>query len=243
MTELEGALGVTLNDRGLLDLALSHRSWAYEAGGAPTNERLEFLGDAVLALVVTDEVYHTMPDEPEGRLAKLRAAAVSTSSLATMARSLGVGEAVKLGRGEEQSGGREKDSILADTLEALIGAVYVDQGMDAAAKTVRSLFSGLIVELAERGESLDHKTALQELTAAELSLMPTYELAEEGPDHDKRFTAWAVVDGEALGRGSGRSKKESEQQAAREALGALTARLARERASARAAAGEDGTEE
>jgi ribonuclease III len=219
-------LGVRFADPALLELALTHRSHAFEAGGLPTNERLEFLGDAVLGLVVTDRIYHRFPDAPEGRLAKIRAAAVNTRSLAAVARALGVGAQVRLGRGEEQSGGRDKDSILADTMEALIGAVYLDQGMDAAAGAVTRLFDVLLDDIAHRRESLDYKTSLQELTAAARGTLPVYELEEEGPDHRKRFSATAVVDGEALGSGYGRSKKEAEQEAAREAYRHLRARLA-----------------
>ena len=225
MTPLESALGVTFHDAALLDLALSHRSWAFEAGGLATNERLEFLGDAVLGLVITDRVYGALPDAAEGRLAKLRAATVNTQSLAGIARQLGLGSVVKLGRGEEQSGGRDKDSILADTLEAVIGAVYIDQGMDVASELVHRLFDNLVDELARSKDALDHKTSLQELSAAELQTLPSYELSEDGPDHEKRFTARAVVNGEVLGAGEGRSKKEAEQAAAREALAALAARV------------------
>ncbi len=221
---LEHALGVDFADGALLDLALAHRSWAFEAGGQPTNERLEFLGDAVLGLVITDRVYRALPEAPEGRLAKLRAATVSATTLASVARGLGVGEAVKLGRGEEQSGGRDKDSILADTLEALIGAVYLDRGLDAATALVHRLFDGIVDELQSAKGALDFKTALQELSAAELSTLPAYELSEEGPDHEKRFTAVVRVGGESLGSGQGRSKKEAEQAAARRALDALAAR-------------------
>ncbi len=231
-TDIENALGLTFIDRGLLDLALTHRSWAFEAGGLPTNERLEFLGDAVLGLVITDQVYKSLPDDPEGRLAKLRAAIVNTGSLAEVARHLRVGGQVKLGRGEEQSGGRDKDSILADTLEALIGAVYLDQGIEAASEVVHRLFDQLVGELAARGDALDFKTALQELAAAEHSTLPVYELSEEGPDHAKRFTARAMIEGEELGHGRGRSKKEAEQQAAQQALGALAARTSASKESA-----------
>ena len=225
MSPLESALGVAFTDAALLELALSHRSWAFEAGGAPTNERLEFLGDAVLGLVVTDRVYRSLPDAAEGRLAKLRAATVNTQSLAGVARELGLGSAVKLGRGEEQSGGRDKDSILADTLEAVIGAVYIDQGLDVASDLVHRLFDTMVDELVRSKDALDHKTSLQELSAAELQTLPTYELSEDGPDHEKRFTARAVVAGEVLGSGEGRSKKEAEQAAAREALAALATRV------------------
>ncbi len=221
---LEHALGVDFTDAALLDLALAHRSWAFEAGGQPTNERLEFLGDAVLGLVITDRVYRALPEASEGRLAKLRAATVSATTLASVARGLGVGEAVKLGRGEEQSGGRDKDSILADTLEAIIGAVYLDRGLAAATALVHRLFDGIVDELQSAKGALDFKTALQELSAAELSTLPAYELSEEGPDHEKRFTAVVRIGGEALGSGQGRSKKEAEQAAARQALDALATR-------------------
>ena len=219
-------LGVTFDDPGLLRLALTHRSYAFEAGGLPTNERLEFLGDAVLGIVVTDDIYHRFPEAPEGRLAKIRAAAVNTQSLADVARGLGLGTHVLLGKGEEQSGGRDKDSILADTMEAVLGAVYLDQGLAAADALIRRLFSALLADLATRRASLDYKTSLQELTAAELSSLPVYLVTEEGPDHEKRFTAVVLVDDEPLGRGEGRSKKEAEQAAAQEAYDALEARLA-----------------
>jgi ribonuclease III len=220
LDQLERALGVHLSDRGLLEQALIHRSYAFEAGGLPTNERLEFLGDAVLGLVVTGLIFESYPDAPEGRLAKMRAAAVNAQSLARLARSLGVGEHVRLGRGEEQSGGRHKDSILADTTEALLGAVYLDGGIEAAAEVVTRLFSGLLDEIAARRESLDAKTSLQELCAAHGTL-PVYTLTEEGPDHEKRFTATVAVDGEVRGQGQGRSKKEAEQAAAAGALAVL----------------------
>lgn len=222
---LEAALGVRFTDRSLLERALTHRSHAFEAGGLPTNERLEFLGDAVLGLVVTDAIYRSLPDAAEGRLAKIRASAVNTRRLADIARKLGVGAEVRLGRGEEQSGGRDKDSILADTMEALIGAVYLDAGMEAATELVDRLFSALLRELSAWKGSLDFKTSLQELTAAELSTLPIYHLTEEGPDHAKQFTAAVEIDGDVLGRGRGRSKKEAEQAAAEEAYATLSDRL------------------
>jgi ribonuclease III len=225
LTALERALGTELGDRALLTLALTHRSHAFEAGGLPTNERLEFLGDAVLGIVITDWIFHRFADAPEGRLAKLRAAAVNAQSLAAIARRLGVGEHVLLGRGEELSGGRDKDSILADTLEALFGAVYLDRGMDAARTLVVGLFADLLEDLAHRRESLDYKTSLQELTAAELAMLPSYRVTSEGPDHAKRFTAEVLVDGEPLGTGEGRSKKEAEQRAAAGAYAALLERI------------------
>ena len=219
-------LGLSFTDPQLLELALTHRSYAFEAGGLPTNERLEFLGDAVLGIIVTDTIYHRFPDAPEGRLAKIRAAAVNTQSLAEIARNLGLGDHVLLGRGEEQSGGRDKDSILADTMEAVLGAVYLDQGLEAATALIGRLFSALLDDLATRNASLDYKTSLQELTAAHLSSLPVYELSEAGPDHEKWFTAVVLVDEEAVGTGEGRSKKEAEQAAAQQAYDALHRRLA-----------------
>lgn len=223
---LEEALGVRFRDPSLLALALTHRSHAFEAGGLPTNERLEFLGDAVLGLVVTDWIYHRFTDAAEGRLAKVRAAAVNTHSLADIARELGIGADVRLGRGEEQSGGRDKDSILADTLEAVLGAVYLDQGADSVAELIRRLFSDLLEDISRRRESLDYKTSLQELTAGEMGMLPSYDLTDEGPDHEKQFTAVVSVGGERLGSGTGRSKKEAEQAAAQAAYAVLRGRFA-----------------
>ncbi len=222
---LEGVLDHRFEDLGLLRRALTHRSYAFEAGGLSNNERLEFLGDAVLGLVVTDTIFNRLPDSAEGRLAKVRAAAVNTLSLAEVARQSGVGNAVRLGVGEEQSGGRRKDSILADTMEAILGAVYVDAGIPAATSVVLHLFSDLLDDIILRRESLDYKTSLQELTAGSLSVLPLYNLTDTGPDHAKVFTAEAVIGTETLGVGTGRSKKEAEQHAAREAFVTLKARL------------------
>ncbi|QBI18983.1 ribonuclease III [Egibacter rhizosphaerae] len=221
---LQRALGYRFADPSLLDLALAHRSWAFEAGGEPTNERLEFLGDAVLGLVVTDRIFHQSPDSPEGRLAKARAAAVNTLTLAAVARDLGVGAQVRLGRGEEQSGGRDKDSILADTLEAIIGAAYLDAGIDAATALVRRLLDDRLDEILHSSTLFDFKTSLQERVAALQHTLPVYRLSEDGPDHQKQFTAAVYIDDELLGEGIGRSKKEAEQQAAQVALGALSER-------------------
>jgi ribonuclease III len=215
-------MGYTFRAREQLQLALTHRSYAFEAGGIPTNERLEFLGDAVLGLVVTHFIYQRFPDDAEGRLAKLRAAVVNTTTLAAIARSLGLGEVVLLGRGEQQSGGRDKDSILADTLEAVIGAVYRDGGIAEATTFVERLFADVIEDLATRRESLDYKTSLQELTASRLQTLPHYAVTEEGPDHEKRFTAEVRVAGEHLGTGTGRTKKEAEQAAAAQAYAHLS---------------------
>jgi len=219
------ALGVELPD-GLLGLALTHRSYAYEHGGLPTNERLEFLGDSVLGLVVTDELYRSQPTLPEGQLAKLRASVVNMTSLAGVARSLGpagVGPHLLLGRGEESTGGREKDSILADALEALIGAIHLGSGLDDAATIVHRLFDPLLVKAATRGAGLDWKTSLQELGAARGLGPPGYLVEDEGPDHAKTFTAVVLLAGTVYGKGSGRTKKAAEQEAAEAAWQALTA--------------------
>ncbi len=198
----------------LLAMALTHRSYAYENGGLPTNERLEFLGDSVLGLVVTDTLFRTHPDLPEGHLAKLRAAVVNARALADVGRSLGVGEFIRLGRGEETTGGRDKSSILADTLEALIGAVYIDRGLGDASALVHRLFDPLIEESAGLGAGLDWKTSLQELTASLGLGVPEYAVEEAGPDHAKTFQASVLVGGAPCGFGSGRSKKQAEQAAA-----------------------------
>jgi ribonuclease III len=223
--ELACLLEVHLDDPGLLDRALTHRSWAFENGGVEPNERLEFLGDAVLGLVVTDEIFHAHPDEQEGRLAKVRSAAVKTESLAELARGIGLGRFVKLGRGEATSGGADKDSILADTLEAVLGAVYVDQGFASAYDLIQRLFGEVLADLAERGAALDYKTSLQELTAARFEVLPRYEVTDTGPDHHKAFTASVSVADETVGQGEGRNKKQAEQRAAREAYRLLVARL------------------
>ena len=222
---LRDALGVTLPG-GLLALALTHRSFAYEHGGLPTNERLEFLGDSVLGLVVTDELYRSQPDLPEGQLAKLRASVVNMTSLAAVARSLGeggVGPHLLLGRGETSTGGREKDSILADALEALLGAVHVGLGLDAAGAIVHRLFDPLLVESSTRGAGLDWKTSLQELGSAQGLGAPVYEVESDGPDHAKSFTAAVLLAGQVRGTGDGRTKKAAEQMAAEDAWRALSA--------------------
>jgi ribonuclease-3 len=213
LSALQQRLGLHM-DEALLLRALTHRSYAYENGGLPTNERLEFLGDSVLGLVVTDALYHRHPDLPEGQLAKLRAAVVNMRALAGVARDLGLGEHLMLGRGEETTGGRDKSSILADTLEAVLGAAYLNHGIDEASALVHRLVGPLIEASARLGAGLDWKTSLQELTATVGLGVPEYAITEEGPDHAKLFHASAVVAGESYGTGHGRSKKEAEQQAA-----------------------------
>ena len=217
----------------LLERALTHRSYAYENGGLPTNERLEFLGDAVLQLIVTDTLYREHPDHPEGTLAKLRAAVVQMRALAGVARDLRLGTYVRLGRGEEGTGGRDKPSILADTLEAVIGAVYLDRGLEAACRLVHRLFDPVIANSAQLGAGLDWKTSLQELTASELLGVPEYRVEESGPDHQKLFRATVRVAGRTYGSGHGRSKKEAEQQAAEAAYNGIRNGLESEAASVR----------
>ena len=222
---LRDALDVELPP-DLLVLALTHRSYAYEHGGLPTNERLEFLGDSVLGLVVTDELYRSQPDRPEGELAKLRASVVNMTSLARVARSLGedgMGPYLLLGRGEEATGGRDKDSILADGLEALIGAVHLGRGLDRAAELVHGLFDPLLADSATLGAGLDWKTSLQELGATLGLGPPSYEVTDSGPDHAKTFTASVLLAGEVQGTGTGRTKKAAEQEAAELAWRALSA--------------------
>jgi ribonuclease-3 len=218
---IEKALGVRFGSEELYVWALTHRSYAYENGGLPTNERLEFLGDAVLGLVVTDIIYRAFPDLPEGQLAKLRAATVNMNVLAEVARELGVGQAVRLGRGEELSGGQNKSSILADTLEALLGAVYLDAGYERARAVVHAHFAADVEEHLTVGLR-DYKTQLQELTQRLFRETPAYTLVEEsGPDHEKRFVSEIAIGGRTRGRGVGRSKKTAEQAAAMEALATL----------------------
>jgi ribonuclease III len=225
-SRLERALRVRFRDRALLQASLSHRSHAFERGSAITNERLEFLGDAVLGLVVTDLAYRRFPDLAEGELAKLRAATVNMVTLADIARELELGEELLLGRGEELSGGRAKTSILADSMEAVLGAVYVDRGLGVATEVIERLFWPRMAAYARGEGDRDYKTGLQELAAQDVGNVPQYRVHEEGPDHDKRFTATVFLAGEAYGTGQGRSKKEAEQQAAREAYVRLSAEAA-----------------
>ncbi len=220
---VHGILGVSV-DASLLEHALTHRSYAYENGGLPNNERLEFLGDSVLGLVVTESLYSDHPDMAEGQLAKLRAAVVNMRALASVARDLGVGDYLLLGRGEEATGGRDKNSILADTMEALIGTVYLAHGLDRARDFVHHLLDPLMASSARLGAGLDWKTSLQELSASGSFGTPEYRVTEEGPDHEKTFTARVVVGEESLGEGVGRSKKEAEQRAAELAWNELTKR-------------------
>ncbi len=213
-------LGVQL-DPELLVLALTHRSFAHEAGGIPTNERLEFLGDTVLGLVVTEALYQRHPELSEGELAKMRAATVSQRSLAAIARRLDLGAYLLLGKGELATGGRDKDSILADTLEALFGAVHLTHGIEVARELVERLVDPTLAVAADLGAGLDWKTSVQEL-AARLGLgAPEYEVASDGPDHARTFTARLMLDGVVHGTGTGSAKKIAEQDAAAAAYRAL----------------------
>ncbi len=221
--DLREALGHPVLDDELLERSLTHRSYAYENGGLPTNERLEFLGDSVLGVVVTDTLFRTHPDLSEGRLAKLRAAVVNARALAEVARTIGLGEHIKLGRGEETTGGRDKASILSDTVEAVIGAVYLSGGFEAAGDVVHRLFDPLMTSAARLGAGLDWKTSLQELSAGHSLGVPEYVIEDEGPDHEKTFTAQVQVGEDLYGHGTGRSKKEAEQQAAETAYRAIAA--------------------
>nr|WP_245555681.1 ribonuclease III [Gordonia soli] len=222
------ALGVDITPE-LLTLALTHRSYAYENGGLPTNERLEFLGDSVLGVVITERLYLSYPDRPEGELAKIRASVVNMHALADVARDLGpggLGQHLLLGRGEEMTGGRDKASILADGLESLFGAVFLDHGLAVSQRVVLGLFDPIIDRAGLLGAGLDWKTSLQELSAEQGQGPPQYQIASTGPDHDKEFTATAVIAGEELGTGVGRTKKEAEQKAAAHAWKALSDRTA-----------------
>ena len=217
ITPIERSLGVRFRDPAFRRLALTHRSYAFENDLTETNERLEFLGDAVLGLVVTDVAYARFPDLPEGELAKLRAATVNMLTLADVARDLSLGNEILLGKGEELSGGRDKTSILADAMEAVLGAVYLDRGLGAASDLIERLFWPRMAAYARGEGDRDFKTVLQEMSAQDVGTIPQYRVVEEGPDHAKEFTATVYIGGQAYGSGEGRSKKEAEQRAAREA--------------------------
>ncbi|CAN5774947.1 hypothetical protein BH18ACT15_BH18ACT15_08180 [soil metagenome] len=221
-------LGVPAARGPIYELALTHRSYAFEQPQPiEHNERLEFLGDAILGAVVTTFLYEVFPDLKEGDLARIRASVVNSRALAQIAMSLGVGDELRLGRGEEASGGRAKDSLLADTFEALIGAVYLDRGDEAVRAALVPLFEPLVRRAADAASPrYDAKTALQETAVRGSGILPVYRIASTGPDHDKHFTALVYVDGEPCGEGEGRTKKEAEQRAAQSALAKLEGRPA-----------------
>lgn len=222
--ESEGAdrlaerLGHELASPALLSQALSHRSWCAEQGGMPSNERLEYLGDAVLGLVVAEHCYRRFPDMPEGELAKVRAAVVNARVLAEVAEQLGIGDAILLGKGEEASGGRTKPSILADAFEAVIGALYLDSGWAAAEHLILRFLDERIDRAAAEPDDFDQKGLLQELSVRQGDGVPRYVVVGRGPDHDRQFDAAVFVNGVQRGAGTGGTKKDAEQEAARQAL-------------------------
>ena len=205
--------------RPIYDIALTHRSHAFEHHDVEEhNERLEFLGDAILEAIVTDLIFTTYPSMSEGEMARLRASVVNRDALAELARAIDLGPHILLGKGEEASGGRDKSHILADTFEAVVGAVYVDQGMSVVRAHLVPLFTDLVAVEATSEHRYDAKTALQEIAVRDHGGLPEYRVASSGPDHDKRFTASVFLDSKPYGEGVGRSKKEAEQNAARQAL-------------------------
>ncbi|MCU1557155.1 MAG: Ribonuclease 3 [Microbacteriaceae bacterium] len=222
--ELEQFLAVDVSPE-LLELALTHRSYAYEHGGVGHNERLEFLGDSILGQAVTVKLYRDNPDLDEGELAKRRASLVSSVALAEVARTIGLGKHIRLGRGEELTGGRDKSSILADTVEAVIGATYLDAGGEAATDLVLRLIEPLLTDPARFGASMDPKTSLQELAARLGRGLPHYAVTDSGPDHSKRFHAVVALAGSNIAEGDGTSKKQAEMAAALEAWTILSVRV------------------
>jgi len=219
VTPLEHSLGHVFSDRSLLERALTHRSFTSEIDDEESNERLEFLGDAVLGLVVADELYRRWGLD-EGAMAKTRASVVNAAALTTVARSLGLGEHLRLGHGEATTGGYDKPSILADAMEAMLGAIYLDGGLEAAGSLILREWGGLLADRAAAPGGGDYKTRLQEVMAV-AGDMPEYELEGSGPDHQRYFTAVVKCGGLILGTGGGTSKKRAEQEAARAALEAL----------------------
>ena len=223
LDELQHTLQVEV-DPALLQLALTHRSFAYENGGIPTNERLEFLGDSILGQAVTVKLFRDHPELDEGDLAKRRAILVSSAALAEVGRTIGLGPYIRLGRGETMTGGADKPSILADTVEAVIGAVYLDAGGDAATALVLRLISPLLADPDRFGAAMDPKTSLQEIAARRGAPPPVYAVVESGPDHNKHFVATVSVDELVQATGEGSSKKQAEMAAALAAWTRLNAR-------------------
>ena len=213
--ELQQIIGYRFKKLELLKLAVTHPSMRVDQPRSGDNQRLEFLGDAVLGVVITDALFHRNPDLPEGRLAKMRAALVNAKSLAAVAREIGLGDYLYLGKGEDSTGGRDKTSILADSFEAVIGAVYLAEGLPAAAAMIHRLMDPLLVETEGLDAELDWKTSLQELTSGQDLGVPEYVVTESGPDHDKSFEARVRLSDGLHGTGVGGTKKEAEQRAAR----------------------------
>ncbi len=222
---LEARLGHSFHDPALLREAVCHRSWVAEAldGDEVSNERLEFLGDAVLGWVIADLAFRDFVDLAEGALTDLRKSVVNANALASVAREIELGQHLLLGRGEDAAGGRKKTSILSDAMEAVLGAVYLDGGRDVVFELIERLFSFRLADAVDSLHRLDHKSAIQELLARAGRKAPEYRVTSSGPDHDKRFVAKVFVDQHPLGRGEGRSKKAAEQAAASAAYERLSA--------------------
>ncbi len=219
LADFQHSISCTFKDPQLLERALTHKSFANENKVPYHNERMEFLGDAVLSLIVSEHLMRTCPDSTEGDLSRLRAAIVSEPALAVIGRTLALGSYLLLGKGEEQTGGRDKDSLLADALEALIAALYLDAGKDTAEAFILRFFEDVIKRTCASRTTLDYKTALQERCQERLKQLPEYRVVSEtGPDHQKQFDVELLVRGQVYGRGTGKSKKEAEQKAAKEAL-------------------------
>ncbi len=229
LSDIQQRIACTFKDPELLERALTHKSYANENRLSYHNERMEFLGDAVLNLTVSEYLMRTCPGSTEGDLSRLRAAIVSEPTLAAIAREIGLGDYILLGRGEEQTGGRNKDSLIADCLEALIASVYLDGGRDAANKFILRFFEDTIKKTCASGGIIDYKTELQELCQERLRQLPEYRVASEsGPDHQKQFEVELLIKGQVAGRGTGKSKKEAEQRAAKEALERLNKEYSRQ---------------
>ena len=218
--ELAKKLGIKFNDISLLDRALTHRSYLNENRKIErSNERLEFLGDAVLELIISEHLFLDYPDREEGDLTSFRSALVRTESLADASRELNYGKYLTMAKGEEESGGRDKDYILANTFEAVLGAIYVDQGYNECKKLVDQILISKIEHIVEHRLDIDNKTRIQELTQAKYKLTPIYEVIEEqGPDHDKEFLVVVKIGNKVVGKGKGGSKQKAEEAAALEGL-------------------------
>ena len=216
---LEAAISHTFRNRGLLEIALAHRSYAYESGSGISNERLEFLGDAVLEIIASDILFHSYPDAGEGELTTLRAALVRGSTLATFAREVSLGQHLRLGRGEESTGGRNRDLLIASAFEALLGALYLDAGLDGARVFVEPFLRRALEKVVAQSKIKDDKTYLQELSQARLGITPRYRVADEsGPSHERNYVVEVLIGEHIVGRGQGRSKRLAEHEAARDAL-------------------------
>ncbi len=221
--DLQKKLNITFKDPKLLKTALTHRSYLNEEHTAKvSNERLEFLGDSVLSILVSTELYNKFKSYPEGKLTSLRSLLVKTKTLSELAKTLNLGDFLLISKGEEKSGGRNNPSLLADTFEAVLGAIYLDQGIEIAKEFLKKNLFPLITDVSENSEIQDYKSTLQETTQDKAKVSPTYQvLGESGPDHDKTFTVGVFLEGKLLAKDEGRSKQDAEQNAAKLALEAL----------------------